>query len=119
MVRLRGGEGGFFRALLVFEVIYVADWAVDAVGQRAEKRTRVARGRYQPGMRRENNTKVVTSVVDVVEHEEDLYVRSTNGTLIPQRWLVIYEWFAGKKPPKDLVDQISRSAQAWEEYSNW
>ena len=43
--------------------------------------------------------KVVTSVVDIVVYEDDRYVKLTNGTLIPEKWLDIYEWFAGKKAP--------------------
>ena len=42
-------------------------------------------------MRRDDNTKVVASVVDVVEYEGDRHVRLTNRTLIPERWLAIYE----------------------------
>ena len=66
-----------------------------------EKRTGTARGKYKPRRRWDNNTKVVTSVVEVVEYEDELYVRLTNGTLIPQRWLAIYEWFVGKEAPKE------------------
>ena len=70
---------------------------------------------------------MVTSVVEVVEYEDELYVRLTNGTLIPQRWLAIYEWFAGKKAPKEWVDRMARSAPetrseveaARERYSKW
>ena len=61
-------------------------------------------------MRRDNNTKVVTSVVEVVWYEGEKYVQLTNGTLIPERWLVIYEWFAGKKAPQAWVDRMARSA---------
>ena len=42
-------------------------------------------------MRRGNNTKVVTSVVEVVVYEGENYVKLTNGTLIPEQWLAIYE----------------------------
>ena len=60
----------------------------------------------------------MTLVVHAVEHEEDLYVRSTNGTLIRQRWFVIYEWFAGKFS-KEWVDQMARLVAARERYSKW
>mgnify|MGYP005648335335 FL=1 len=78
-------------------------------------------------MRRDNNTKVVTLVVEVVPYEGENYVKLTNGTLIPERWLAIYEWFAGKKAPQAWVDRMARSAPetradteaARERYSNW
>ena len=91
------------------------------------KRTGAPRRPYKPRMRRDNNTKVVTPVVDVVVYEGENYVKLTNGTLIPEPWLVIYEWFAGKKAPQEWVDRMARSAPetrsdieaAWERYSKW
>ena len=50
-----------------------------------KKRTGAPRRPYNPRTRRDNNTKMVTSVVDVVQYEGDNYVRLTNGTLIPER----------------------------------
>ena len=92
-----------------------------------KKRTGATRKPYKPRMRRDNNTKVVMSVVEVVWYEGEKYVQLTNGTLIPERWLAIYEWFAGKKAPQAWVDRMARSAPetradteaARERYSNW
>ena len=67
-------------------------------------------GKYKPMERRNNNTKVVTPVVDIVMYEDDRYVRLTNGMLIPEKWLVIYEWFAGQKAPKEWIERMARSA---------
>ena len=75
-----------------------------------KKSTGSPRGKYKPRERYNNNTKVVTSVVDVVVYEDDRYVRLTNGTLIPEKWLDTYEWFAGKKAPKEWVDRMAKSA---------
>ena len=60
--------------------------------------------------RRNNNTKVVTSVVDIVVCEDDRYIRLTNRTLIPEKWFNIYEWSARKKAPKEWIERIVRSA---------
>ena len=49
-------------------------------------------------------------MVDIVVYEDDRYVRLTNGTLIPEKWLDIYEWFAGKKAPKEWIERMTRSA---------
>ena len=49
-------------------------------------------------------------MVAIVEYEDDRYVRLTNGILIPEKWLDIYEWFAGKKAPKEWVERMARSA---------
>ena len=50
-----------------------------------KKSTGSPRGKYKPRKRYINNTKVVTSVVDIVVYEDDRYVRLTNGTLIPEK----------------------------------
>ena len=52
---------------------------------------------------------VVTSVVDIVVCEDDWHVRLTNETIIPEKWLDIREWFAGKKAPKEWVERMARS----------
>ena len=67
------------------------------------------RGKYKPRERYNNNTKVVTSVVDIVVCKDDRYVRFTNGKLIPEKLLDVYEWFAGKKAPKEWIEQMARS----------
>ena len=40
-------------------------------------------------------------MVEIEVCEDDRYVRLTNGTLIPEKWLDPYEWFAGKSTPKE------------------
>ena len=49
-------------------------------------------------------------VVDIVVYEDDRYIRLTTGTLIPEKLLDIYEWFAGKKAPKEWIERMMRSA---------
>ena len=34
----------------------------------------------------------------------------TNGTLIPEKWLDIYEWFAGEKAQKEWIERIAKPA---------
>ena len=49
-------------------------------------------------------------MVDIVVYGDDMYVRLTNGTLMLEKWLDIYEWFTGKKAPREWVERMARSA---------
>ena len=54
-------------------------------------------------------------------------MKLTNATLIPEKWLDIYEWLPGKKTPKEWIERMTRSAPqtrsemeaARERFSSW
>ena len=92
-----------------------------------EATTGKPRGRYKDRARQDERSKIVTSVLDVVVYEKRRYVRITNGMLIPEKWIGIYEWFVGRRAPTMWIERMKKSAPesmseidlAVEEYSAW
>ena len=90
-----------------------------------EKCSGKKRGKYAPRTRKDDNVKVVSSVLEVEVYEGERYVKLTNGTFIPEKWLDVYEWYVGRKAPKEWVERMGRSVPrselevARESYSLW
>ena len=74
-----------------------------------EKCSGKKRGKYAPRTREDDNVKVVSSVLEVEVYEGERYVKLTNGTFISEKWLDVYEWYVGRKAPKEWVEQMGRS----------
>ena len=85
------------------------------------------RGKYKTRERHDEGSKIISSVLETVEYERDSYMMLTNGTLIPEDMLGDYEWFVGRKAPKDWLNRMKKSAPesmtainaAAEEFAAW
>ena len=67
------------------------------------ERTGKKRGKYVARKRVDDNVKVVLSLVDGddgIEYNGEMMFKLSDGSLLPEKYRDVYEWFAGRIPPK-------------------
>ena len=78
------------------------------------ERTGKKRGKYVPRKRVDDNVKVASSFVDGddgIEYNGEMMFKLPNGSFLPEKYRDVYEWFAGRIPPKPWREALAKMGQ--------